>query len=147
MAIYDKQGLCRAFENAVLFDDDDIIQAALTKLQVHYELLSEDELYRDLIASLDILHPEPGRDTDRQIAKACKSDEIPDKHADLLGMMLEILSYTEYSDPVMERCKKLIGFYDEHNPNNIQEGLFGVMASHIAGLSQELPKPKPRALN
>lgn len=143
----DKKDLCRAFENAVSFDDDDMLGAALTRLQVEYELLSEQQLYRDLIASHDIVFSQEDLDTDAEVTRACGSDEITDKHAHLLGIMLESLSYTDYSDPVMERCKELIGFYDEYNPNNIQEGLFAMMATHIDGFSKEPPQPRPKGLN
>lgn len=147
MGVYNKLDLCRSFAEAVTFDEEDDTEASLTKLRVYYELLSEQELYLDLVASFDILYPQQGRNTDAEMVAVIGSNEIPDKHAHLLGSMLEILPTHESSDIVLARCTELIGFYDEENPNNIQEALFAVMAAHVSDHTPSAPKLPPRALN
>ncbi len=147
MAVYNKLALCRSFAEAVTFNDEDDTESSLTKLQVYYELLSEEELYLDLVASFDILYPQEGRNTDAEIAAVIRSNEIPDKHAHLLGSMLEILPTHESPDIVLARCAELIGLYDEDNPNNTQEALFAVMSAHVSSRTPGAPKLPPRALN
>lgn len=140
---FNKRDLCRNFEQAVLHDDDEALNDILDAVEEKYGKMSIKELYEDLIASYDILFPEEGRNTDKEVEAACKSNAVANKHAHILRMMLETIQHSEPADESMARYIEWISMNDEQNVNNIQEGLFALMAEHVRNKPTSPAPPPP----
>ncbi len=145
---FNKRDLCRNFEQAVLHDDDETLNDILDAVEEKYGKMSIKELYEDLIASYDILFPKEGRNTDKEVEAACKSNAVADKHAHILGMMMETIQHSEPADKTLAGYIEWIGINEEQNTNNIQEGLFALMAEHVRNASAPpVPPPPGRKLH
>lgn len=133
-----------AFETAVRHEDDDALQRVLRKLLREYSKKTPEKLYAGLVAAYDTLFPHPDIDTDKSVAKLCKSNNVWNKHTHLLSAMVERIDDIPLATPMMAACKQY--FEDEEIPNRLEEAMFDIMAEQKREVARDTTYVQPKAI-